>query len=146
MGRNVAALTDGPKLPAREGRSLTPEEARRLLDAVRGDRLEACWVLLLALGLGRGEALGLSWEDLDLDRGVLRVRRELKKQGSSAVLGEVKTAGSRRTVNVPEQVVGLLRAHRARQAEERLALGAAWTDMGLVFTTPIGTHRPGQFP
>lgn len=139
VSRNVAALTDGPKLPASEGRSLTPAEARRLLEAVRGDRLEACWVVLLSLGLRRGEALGLSWEDVDLDAGVLRVRRALKKEGSRVVLGEVKTAGSRRAVNLPEQVVSQLRGHRARQAEERLALGAAWTDSGLVFTSTVGT-------
>lgn len=139
VSRNVAALTDGPKLPASDGRSLTPAEARRLLDAVRGDRLEACWVLLLSLGLRRGEALGLSWDDVDLDAGLLRVRRQLKKEGSRVVLGEVKTAGSRRAVNLPAPVVTLLRVHRARQAEERLALGAAWTDSGLVFTTAIGT-------
>jgi integrase len=139
VARNVAALTDGPKLTTREGRSLTPDEARKLLDAVLGDRLEACYVLLLSLSLRRGEALGLSWADLDLERGIVRIRRALKKEGSSVVLGEVKTAGSRRAVNLPDQVVVLLRAHRARQAQELLALGAGRSDGDLVFTTPVGT-------
>ena len=137
--RNVAALTDGPKLPAREGRSLTPEQARTLLDSVRGDRLEACYVLLLSLGLRRGEALGSAWSDLDLDAGLLRVRKALKKEGSAVVLGDVKTAGSRRAVNLPAPVVTYLRAHKARQATERLAAGTSWTDSGLVFTTSVGT-------
>ncbi|HCG01812.1 MAG TPA: hypothetical protein DEV93_14875 [Chloroflexi bacterium] len=57
----------------REVLALTPEEARRLLDAARGDRLEALYSVALALGLRQGEALGLMWSDLEV--GTLRVRR-----------------------------------------------------------------------
>jgi integrase len=102
-------------------------------------------VLMLSLGLRRGEALGLAWDDVDLDAGALRVRRALKRERdvktgrSRLVLGDVKTAGSRRSLNVPTPMVDMLRGHRRRQAEERLAVGAEWQDSGLVFTTPIGT-------
>jgi integrase len=137
--RNVAALTRGPRATRREGRTLTPDQARALLGGLAGHRLQALYVTMLALGLRRGEALGLRWEDVDLDRGVLAVRRSLKREGGKVVAGEVKTAKSRRSLNLPAPLVDVLRAHRGRQAVERLALGPAWVDSGHVFTTQLGT-------
>jgi integrase len=61
VGRNVAAIADGPRIPRREGRTLTPEQAQAFLEAVKGGRLEAAYVVALALGLRRGEVLGLTW-------------------------------------------------------------------------------------
>jgi len=139
VARNVARLTDGPKLVRTEGRTLSLAQARDLLDAARGDRLEACYIVLLALGLRKGEALGIAWTDVDLDRGLLTVRQALKRVGGGITLGDVKTSGSRRMINLPDEVVAALRSHRARQAAERLAAGTSWHESGLVFTTPIGT-------
>ena len=101
-------------------------------------------MLALALGLRRGEVLGLAWSDLALDGDAptLTVRRQLRRgrKGTGVALGEVNTAGSRRTLHLPAQVVDVLRAHRRRQAGERLSRGEAWRDEnGLVFTTPLGT-------
>ena len=139
VGRNVAALTDGPRISRSEGRTLTIGQAKSLLDAAKGDRLEACYVLLLSLGLRRGEALGLRWSDVDLDAAVIVVRQALRKVGSRVEIAAVKTTGSRRAINLPREVVSILRTHRARQNAERLVAGEVWKDSGLVFTTGIGT-------
>jgi integrase len=72
---NAAAMVSTPRVTRREVLALTPEEARRLLDAARGDRLEVLYSVALALGLRQGEALGLKWCDIDFDTHVLRVRR-----------------------------------------------------------------------
>jgi integrase len=66
IGRNVAALVDPPRVERAEFEPLTAQEAARLLDAAKGDRLEALYVLALTTGLRRGELLGLRWQDLDL--------------------------------------------------------------------------------
>ena len=137
--RNVAALTRGPRQVRREGRTLTPDQARRLLDSLRGNRSEALYTLMLSTGLRRGEALGLRWSDVDLDGGVLLVQRQLTRQGGRLATSDTKTARSRRAVNLPAPVVEVLRTHRARQASERLKLGEAWRDSGHVFTTSLGT-------
>lgn len=144
IGVNVAAIADGVRVPRAEGRTLTAEQARTLLARARDNRLEAAYVLSLALGLRRGEVLGLAWSDLALDAEAptLSVRRQLRRgrKDQGLVLAEVKTAGSRRTLHLPRPVVDVLRAHRRRQAGERLARGEAWRDdEGLVFTTPLGT-------
>lgn len=128
------------------GRTLTPDEARTLLSAAQGHEYEALVYVLLSLGLRRGEALGLSWADVDLDSAApkLTVRRALKRDAKDRTyLDEPKTARSRRTIHLPASLVDVLRRHRARQAEQRLAFGEGWggrwADEDLVFTTSIGT-------
>jgi len=140
VARNVARLSILPPGPVRESRSLTLDQARILLDAIHGERLEAAWVVAMMCGLRPGELLGLPWDAVDLDAGTLRVRQALNRAGGAAfVLGEPKTPKSRRTLDMPAPAVEALRAHRARQAVEHLAAGSAWRDTGLVFTTEIGT-------
>ena len=142
VARTVAAIADGPRIRRAEGRSLTPEQARALLHAASGERLEAAMLLMIGLGLRRGETLGLAWEDVALDRdpATLTGRRQLQRLQGRLQLVEVKTVRSKRTLHLPDQLVDSLRAHRARQAEERLLLGPEWRDVdNLVFTTPKGT-------
>jgi integrase len=141
---NAAAMVSPPRGTRREARALSPEEARCLLDAARGDRLEALYSVALAMGLRQGEALGLKWGDIDLDTGVLRVRRASQRiphQGTQLV--ETKTPRSRRALVVPPIVISALRAHRARQAMERLAAGDHWVDLDLVFPSERGTLADG---
>ena len=141
---NAAAMVSTPRVTQREVLALTPDEARQLLDAARGDRLEALYSVALALGLRQGEALGLMWGDIDLDTGVLRVRRASQRiphQGTQLV--ETKTARSRRSLVMPPIVIIALRAHRARQAVEHLAAGERWVDLDLVFPSERGTLVDG---
>ena len=137
-------MVSAPRGTRREVLALSPEEARRLLDAARGGRLEALYSVALALGLRQGEALGLKWGDIDLDSGVLRVRRASQRiphQGTQLV--ETKTTRSRRTLVMPPTVISALRAHRARQVMERLAAGERWVDLDLVFPSEHGTLADG---
>lgn len=138
--RNVAKLVDPPRIPRHEIRPLTPEQARLLLDAAVGDRLEALYVTALATGLRQGELLGLRWEDVDLDaRKTMRVSHSLARVKGKLELLEPKTERSRRTVVLPEVAVTALRAHRTRQRMERLVAGSRWVDTGHVFATSVGT-------
>jgi integrase len=93
----------------------------------------------LALGLRQGEALGLDWDDIDLDTGVLTVRRALQRQkGRGLVLVEPKSRAGRRTIVLPEELHEALRVHGTVQREERLAAGPLWEDHGLVFAQRNG--------
>jgi integrase len=120
-------------------RSLDPDEARTFLATVKGDRLEALYSVALSLGLRQGEALGLLWENVDLDTGILKVRTALQRIEGKQQLVEPKTAKSRRNIIMPEVTITSLRTHRIRQLEERLAAGTRWKEQGLVFTSTIGT-------
>lgn len=150
--RNPADLVDPPKVPKKEFKPLSPEEAQRFLAAAEGDRFHALYVLAVTCGLRQGELLGLKWEDLDLERGVLQVRHQLqwvraegeerkgkKRAEPKWVLTEPKSAKSRRVVSLPAVAVAVLKKHKAAQAEERLRMGEVWQDLGFVFCTSIGT-------
>ncbi len=105
LTRNVATIADGPKVPRREGRTLTPDQAKTFLNAVEGDRLEAAYVVALALGLRRGELLGIAWGDLELDSPMplVRIRRQLlRHQGQGVLLSDLKTAGAGARCTFPD--------------------------------------------
>ncbi len=142
MGADLAQRRSpgGPApCPSVHAAYLTPDQARAFLDAARGDRLEALYSVAITLGLRQGEALGLRWDDVDLEARTLHVDRALQRiAGAGLQLVEPKTKKSRRTLSMPDAVVRALRAHRIRQTEERIFAGAAWVDSGLIFTTLEG--------
>lgn len=140
VARNVATLVELPRVVRGEISPLTPKDAKAFLEATREHRNEAVYVVALSLGLRQGEALGLRWQDVDLEAGRLDVRRSLQRiTGKGLQLEELKTERSRRSVRLPRMTIAALRAHKVRQAEERLAAGKAWKDHGLVFPSTIGT-------
>ena len=136
--RNVAVAVKRPAVERRDAAYLSGEQAQRLLDVIRDDRLEALYRLMLATGLRRGEALAVHWQDVDLDGGALRVRWTLSRTSRGLEVGEPKTERSRRTVPLPRAAVEALRAHRTRQLAERLVCASVWQDAGLVFCTEVG--------
>ena len=138
VNRNVATLARAPKSVRSEGRTLTVQEARRFLEHLQSHRFEALFTMMLMTGLRRGEALGLQWTDLDTKKGVLTVRRQLQREGDGLVTRDTKTQRSRRVINLPSQMLAILKRHRQDQENARTALGPAWIDSGFIFTTAIG--------
>jgi integrase len=136
--RNVADLVEKPRMETPEMKTLSPEQARILLDAASGDRLEGLWVLALNSGARQGELLALKWRDVDLDRGTIQIRASLQRVRGRYIFTEPKTARSRRQILVTESVTAALRRHRAAQLEERLQAGGAWQDNDLVFSDRYG--------
>jgi integrase len=102
------------------------------------DRAAALWILMASTGMRRGEAIGLTWDVTDLDAGRLQVVRTLITVGNEIHWSSPKTARGRRAVALDAGTVTALRRHRARQAEEKLALGTEYEDAGLVFSRPDG--------
>jgi integrase len=139
VNRNVAQLSRAPRIVRQEGRTLTPEQARMFLTTLKGNRLETLFTLMLVTGMRRGEALGLQWKDFDGDKGVLLVRRQLKREGGRIIVSDTKTAKSRRAVNLPSQLLELLQSHRTRQCDDRERAGIAWMQNDFIFTTSYGT-------
>ena len=140
--RNVARLSAAPRIRVREGRTLTVEQARELLDAAAGYRFEAAVVLALAYGMRRGEVLGLHWSALDWQAGTLRVTHGVKRvkdrdglsgRRTRLVVSELKTPKSRRTLTLTPELVARFRQHRLRQAEAQMAargaVAGSWADL-----------------
>lgn len=157
--RNVAKLVKPPQ-PSQEfeAQFLTQEQAKAFLACLREyrdryghmctHRMYAFYSVALALGLRKGEALALSWQDLDFEHGKLAVRATLQRIDGKLVRSEPKTRESRRTIVLPKGLVETLRAHRDRQQFERKRAteggkggGDTWTgnQWDLIFVTERGT-------
>jgi integrase len=139
IGKNPAIHADPPKGASPEMRIWTPEQIRSFLDHVVDDRLVAAWYLLATTGIRRGELLGLRWEDVDLEAGAIAVRQTRVSVDYQVSVGTPKTDRGTRSIALDPRTVAVLREHRTRQLEERLAWGPAWTDTGLVFTREDGS-------
>ncbi len=142
--KNVARFARPPKETHSEPDAMTVEEARAFLRAIAGNRLEALYLLAVTTGLMRGELLGLKWADLDLERGYMRIERSLDTLYGPPVENDPKRASSRRPAVLLPPVVAALKAHRKRQAAEKLAAGPAWREHGYIFPTRIGTPERGD--
>jgi integrase len=145
VARNVCDAVSPPRRRRFEVKPLTLEQVQRLLAAVEGHRLAALFKLALATGMRRGELLGLKWQDIDLAKGTLQVRRVLSRipsrlPGKGYAEAEPKTQRSRRTIVVAPFALTALKEHRARQLGEKERAGASWQEYDFVFCTPLGTH------
>ena len=85
----------------------------------------------------RGELLGLKWEDIDLEAGMLRVRRALASDTRTLV--QPKTVKARRGVRLTSSALEALKEHQERQLNERRKLAGLWRDYGLVVPSRVGT-------
>src|SRR5215207_1725443 len=137
--RNVAAVVKAPRPNPKEMRTLSAEETRKLLEAARGDRFEALYVLAVTTGMRQGELLALKWQDVDLENATVSVRRTLTKNGTRLLFGVPKTKKSRRTIRLTEAAVRVLREHLDRQLARIERLGDLYKDQGLVFASEVGT-------
>lgn len=142
--RNVVRILDRPTVRDRRERvPWTVDEARRFIEAVRDDRYFAAYLLAMYPGPRQGEILALTWADLDLDTGSVRIASKLARRDGRYVREETKTRHAY-TAALSVAVRDALRAHRARQLAERVAAGVP-TDDGLVFVTEAGRPVNGSW-
>jgi integrase len=123
--RNPSNLDEPPKPGRRVLTTWTAGQLRAFLASVATDRLAALYQLAAASGMRIGELVGLEWREVHLDGQYLTVRWS-------------KTATGRRRVELDPTTIAVLRAHRRRQAADRLAFGVGYRDHGRVFTRPDG--------
>ncbi len=159
LSRNPVLLARAPALDEDDVEPYDVSEIQRLLEAAARHRNGARWALALALGLRQGEALGLKWDCVDLDKGTIRIRRSRLRPKYAHGCGDtcghvpglcpqrvnireetggVKSKAGRRTVGLPPQLMALLAAHLAEQERERAIAGQLWREGGWVFATATG--------
>jgi integrase len=144
---NVATRVKGVPQNRSVKTTLSVDQAKALVATAREAGEEALVVVMLGLGLRRGETLGLRWRDLNLTGPDprLTVMGAVTDDGHGRHYFEGAKAGSERTLDVPAEIVRVLERHRARQAAQRLAFNGIWAwdcnfdDM--VFTTETGDWR-----
>lgn len=162
LGKNPALVAKYPQVVEEEVEPYTVDEVKRLLETALIERNGARWAIALALGLRQGEALGLKWEDVDLETATLRVRRNRVRPkyrhgcddaapcgrkfpgycpariATRPATGKTKSRAGRRTIGLPAELCALLEAHRAQQDAEKAKAAQLWVDEGWLFADETG--------
>jgi integrase len=142
LTRNPIEAADPPRIRGdgtKELKTWSAVQLRAFLEFTKEERLSPLWHLLAMTGMRRGEALGLLWEDVDLENGRLSVRRALIPSGALVVVSEPKTARGRRSIALDPETVEVLKRQAGQQLADQIAQGDEWIDSGLVFTKEDGT-------
>lgn len=140
VSRNVAALVRVPVPRSRKSPVWTVDQARQFLESARqdDDPLYAGYVLMLVLGLRRGELLGLAWDDIDLANHEALIAWQVQRVKGELLRRRTKTKSSEAPLPLPDICVKALEQRRVTEARWRLASGEAWAGSGLVLTTRYG--------
>lgn len=137
--QNVCDMVSLPRKVRREMKSLTREQARKLIASARQHNLEGLITLAVVTGMRKGELLGLKWQDIDFDTKSLYIRRTTSRIGKYGIIeSEPKTLKSQRKIVLPSFIIDTLKKHRDRQVEIQAKLGAGWRNKGLVFCNGVG--------
>lgn len=145
IDRNVAAIVKAPKIRQRSVTAWSSEEARRFLESARDDcdSLYAAYVLVLVLGLRKGEVMGLTWPAVDFDRRELMINLQLQRVRRELLLRETKTEASDSALPMPDLCLAALQLRAEQQDKDRRDVQDAWrgepAGRGLVFTGRYGT-------
>lgn len=139
LSRNVATLVDVPKASKRKESFLAPDAVGIFLEHAQGDRYYAYFRVLLDTGMRPGEALALTWGDVDLQQGIIHINKAISTGRKQIYHGEPKTQKSRRSLLVTPDAIAALKAHKAHIAKERLK-AEYWEDKNLVFPNEYGDY------
>jgi integrase len=137
--QNPCELCELPKKQRKEMMYFTLDEANTFLEHASTDRLFALFLLAIECGLRPEEYLALQWKDIDLNKGMIQVRRVIKfLKGGGFAFDEPKTKTGRRSMHVSDRLTEQLAIKRRQQLEEKMAFGPNYQDHGLVFANTAG--------
>ena len=144
LARNPQEAATAPKISTKADGTVTMNtwsatQVATFLDRTSDHRHHALWAFLLLTGCRRGEALGLRWVDVDLDRARANVQQTIGKAGGKIVVGTTKSGAGRRPVALDTDLVRILSAQKIAQDDEKALVGVGYDDHGLVFANPDGT-------
>ena len=143
IATNPCDCTVIPKLTRHEVKSLEGDEIPRFLEAIRGHRFESAYAVALFTGLRQGETLGLSWDQVDFEKGEITVDQQLQRDRTDGqyVIGHTTKNNQSRTIQPPSICFEYLKRQRQAQAQSRLLAGNLWNNPdNLVFTDELGGH------
>ena len=131
-----------PRVEHKEIQPLDDDQMKVFLEAIKGHRFELLYTVTLFTGMREGEVLGLKWENIDFQNGMIHIKEQLqreKKKNGQYVFASLKN-GKPRTITPAGKVMNLLRRQKREQALAHLKAGQHWQESGLVFTNELGQH------
>lgn len=138
--KNAAEKVKPPKVDKPKIQYWAKQETQKFLNATKGHRLYALYLLALTTGMRKGEILGLTWDNINFKKQTVKITQTLiSTNDGDRIQDTAKTQGSERTLTISPAVALELSHHHTRQKEEFMLLGRPEKDLGLVFTSNAGT-------
>lgn len=141
---NPCDAAELPKMERHEIKPLADDEIPLFLSAIDSSPMRNAYALCLFAGLREGECLGLSWKQVDFQRGRITISQQLQQSktgGCKYYIAPSTKSGKPRTIEPPPIAFDYLRAEKKKQAANRLKAGPAWSNPDdLVFTNELGRH------
>lgn len=126
--------------------ALTEEECKLLLDVAKDDWYYPVYVTALQTGMRMGELFGLYWEDVNLEKNIIMVRRAAKRIEGGMGIGEPKSEAGRRAISIPARVTALLQAHREKQREDSGNIDLVFANKSGTMICPSHFRRDSWYP
>lgn len=145
LHKNPSSACILPRVNKPDIHPLDTPELTKLMEVIHGEEYEALITVAIFTGMRSGELLGLTWDSVDFENGLVRVTKQLvqpRKKGEVFRFGTLKNEKPR-TLSPAPFVMQVLKEHKRQQQIHRLEIGPAWNDGGfpnLVFTHEDGSH------
>lgn len=143
--KNPSSACILPRVTQAEIHPLDTPDLSKLMESMKGHEYEALITVAIFTGMRSGELLGLTWDCVDFENGLIRVSKQLvqpRKRGDQFRFGTLKN-DKPRTLTPAPFVMDVLKAHKEKQKAQKMTAGSDWNDGGfpnLVFTHPDGSH------
>lgn len=130
-----------PKVKKQEIHPLDEPQITAFLKAIQGHKFEDIFIVTLFTGLRQGEVLGLTWDCVDFEKGILTINKQMQlhqEQGMKAYVPVPTKNSKNRTITAAPFVMAQLKRHKVTQTEQRLLAGELWHQSDLIFTNEFG--------
>ena len=135
-----------PRIRKKELSPLDEHQITAFLQAIKGNQYEGLYLVTLFTGMRQGEVHGLTWDCVDMDKGIVLINKQLqyvrKSHGAYQMVPTKNSKG--RTITLAPSVLSILRNERLHQLENRLRHGECYHSSGFVFTDELGCHLKPQ--
>lgn len=144
--RNVADSVEPPKAKKYKAKFLTDEQTERLLEIAKTTDIYVPIVIAVYTGARRGEILGLNWNNINFEKGYIRIIDNLCATNNGLIIKQPKTNNGIRTIAISNTLIKILKKHKIRQLENKMRLGIHYKDNNMVCCYEDGhLYNPKRF-
>ncbi len=130
--RNVANAVEPPKAKKYKAKYLTDKQTEDLIEGTKNTDIYIPILLAIYTGARRGEILGLNWNNVDLEKRIIKIENNLCATKNGLIIKQPKTNSGNRTIAISDSLVKILKRHKIKQIKNKMKLGEYYKDNNMV--------------